>query len=222
MSAHPETTPARGPSDAPTKPYTLPAWLKRWVSRTKVQAIRSTPMVARANASGTARPMVLAVPCGLMLAAMEGAINASEMPTASQRCSSRRRCGPSALPTFLTSVAMLTPLLCRIRWAEGPLDPTRRMPLDPRGHRCPRGSGADLPRARATPPAHPPEPHSKTASRPPGLSVIPPFPAGYAQYLTFRPHVPQVPARPRQWAPRTGADRKSNFALDRERRLESP
>jgi hypothetical protein len=30
----------------------------------------------------------------------------------------------------------------------------------------------------ATPPAHPPEPHSKPASRTPGLSVIPPFPAG--------------------------------------------
>jgi len=130
-------------------------------------------------------------------------MRASEIPTASHRCSSRRRCGPSALPALLTSVAMLTPLLCRIRWAERPLDPTRRMPPES-GHWCPRAPGADLPRTGATPPVHPPEPHSKPASRAPGLSVIPPFPAGYAQYLTFRPHVPQVPARPRQWAPRTG------------------
>src|SRR5215218_4829384 len=101
-------TPARGPSVAPTKPYTLPAWLKRWVSRTKVQAMSRTPMVASVNARGTARPRVLAVPCGLMLAAIEGAIRASEMPTASHRCSSRRRCGLSVFPT---SVAMVPPLL---------------------------------------------------------------------------------------------------------------
>src|SRR5215218_9409701 len=105
MSAHPEMTPARGPSVAPTKPYTLPAWLKRWVSRTKVQAIKSTPMVASANASGTARPTpVSAVPCGLMLAAMEGAMSANEIPTASHRCNSRRRCGLSvALASAVTS-----------------------------------------------------------------------------------------------------------------------
>src|SRR5215204_1954975 len=146
MSAHPEMTPARGPSDAPTKPYTLPAWLKRWVSLTKVQAIKRTPMVASANASGTARPMVLAVPCGLMLAAIEGAMRASEMPTASHRCSSRRRCGPSALPALLTSVAMLTPLLCRIWWAERPStrhDECLRSP-DTR----PRGGLARILRAR--------------------------------------------------------------------------
>src|SRR5215216_6026789 len=128
-----------------------------------------------------------------MLAAMEGAMRASEIPTASHRCSSRRRCGPSALPALLTSVAMLTPLLCRIRWAERTLDPTRRMPPE-FGHWCPRVPGAALPHAGATPPAHPPEPYSKPASRPPGLSVIPPFPARYAQYLTFRPHIPR--ARP--------------------------
>jgi hypothetical protein len=72
---------------------------------------------------------------------------------------------------------MLTPLLCRIWWAERPLDPTRRMPPES-GHSSPRGRGAHPPCAGATPPAHPPEPHSKPASRPPGLSVIPPFPAG--------------------------------------------
>src|SRR5215210_4146572 len=111
MSAHPETTPALGPSDAPTKPYTLPAWLKRWVSRTKVQAIKSTPTVASANASGTARPMEPAVPCGFMFAAIEGAIRASEMPTASHRCSSRRRCGLPAPPALLASVVIPTPFL---------------------------------------------------------------------------------------------------------------
>src|ERR671933_820323 len=112
-------TPARGPSVAPTKPYTLPAWLKRWVSRTKVQAMSKTPMVASVNARGTARPTVLAVACGLMLAAIEGAIRASEMPTASHRCNSRRRCGLSVL---LTSVdIVMTPLLgCTgIRSIEG-------------------------------------------------------------------------------------------------------
>jgi hypothetical protein len=46
------------------------------------------------------------------------------------------------------------------------------------GHSSPRGLGAHPPCAGATPPAHPLEPHSKLASRPPGLSVIPPFPAG--------------------------------------------
>src|SRR3712207_1408574 len=104
-------TPARGPSVAPTKPYTLPAWLKRWVSRTKVQAMSKTPMVASANARGTARPMVLAVPCGVMVAAIDGAIRAREMPTASPRCSSRRKRGLSVLPVFLTSVDMVPPLL---------------------------------------------------------------------------------------------------------------
>src|SRR5215203_5132487 len=150
MSAHPEMTPARGPSDAPTKPYTLPAWLKRWVSRTKVQAIRSTPTVASANASGTARPMVPAVPCGFMLAAIEGAMRAREIPTASHSRSSRRRPGPSTLPALLTSVAMLTPLLYRIRRIEGLLDPPRQMPSESR-HRCPWGASTDSPRAGATP-----------------------------------------------------------------------
>ena len=61
------------------------------------------------------------------------------MPTASHRCSSRRRCGSSVLPALLTSVAMLTPLLCRIRWAERALDPTNAFrTLVPAGPR--RGS----------------------------------------------------------------------------------
>src|SRR5829696_10347180 len=149
-----------------------------------------------------------------MLAAMEGAMRASEIPTASHRCSSRRRCGPSALPALLTSVAMLTPLLCRIWWAERPLDPTRRMPLES-GHSYPRGLGAHPPCARATPPAHPPEPHSKPASRPPGLSVIPPFPAGYAQYLTFSPHIPRVPAARVKGRLEREVDLTPNFAIDR-------
>ena len=148
-------------------------------------------------------------------------MRASEIPTASHRCSSRRRCGPSALPALLTSVAMLTPLLCRIRWAERTLDPTRRMPPE-FGHWCPRVPGAALPRAGATPPAHPPEPYSKPASRPPGLSVIPPFPAGYAQYLTFRLHIPRVPAARVKGRLEREVDWTPNFALDRERGLGSP
>ena len=81
----------RAPSVAPTKPYTLPAWWKRWHSRTNVYAMSSTPTVASTNASGTARPTVPAVPCGLMFAAIEGAINASDSPTACHTPSSRRR-----------------------------------------------------------------------------------------------------------------------------------
>ena len=47
-------------------------------------ATSSTPTKARAKATGTARPTVVAVPCGLMLAAIDGAIRAREMPIASQ------------------------------------------------------------------------------------------------------------------------------------------
>ena len=47
--------------------------------------------VVSANASGTARPTLPAVPCGLMLAAIDGAIRASDSPMASQTDSSRRR-----------------------------------------------------------------------------------------------------------------------------------
>src|SRR6185437_15843262 len=42
------------------------------------------PTVAKTNASGTARPTRPTVPCGLMFAAIDGAISAIEMPTASQ------------------------------------------------------------------------------------------------------------------------------------------
>src|SRR6185312_8475854 len=42
------------------------------------------PTVAKTNASGTARPTRPTVPCGLMFAAIDGAIRAIEMPTASQ------------------------------------------------------------------------------------------------------------------------------------------
>ena len=91
-------------------------------------------------------------------------------------------------PTLLTSVAMLTPLLCRIERIEGLLDPPRRMPSESR-HRSPRGAGADSLRAGAAPPAHPPEPHSRPSSRPPGLSVIPSFPAGVcAMFHVPSPH----------------------------------
>jgi hypothetical protein len=83
-SAQAAITPADGPRVAPTNPHTEPEWWKRWVSRTNVQATSRTPTKASANASGTARPMVPAVPCGLMLAAIDGAISASEMPMASQ------------------------------------------------------------------------------------------------------------------------------------------
>src|SRR5215216_599709 len=48
--------------------------------------------------------------CGLMLAAMECAISASEIPTASHKCNPRRRCGLSVL---LASIVMATPLLDR-------------------------------------------------------------------------------------------------------------
>jgi hypothetical protein len=81
-----------------------------------------------------------------------------------------------------------------------------------------RGSSA----RGTTPPAHPPEPHSKPASRPPGLSVIPPFPARCAQYLTFRPHIPRVPAARVKGRLEREVDRTPKFALDPELRLRSP
>jgi hypothetical protein len=73
--------------------------------------------------------------------------------------------------------------------------------------------------AGATPPAHPPEPHSKPASRPPGLSVIPPFPAGYAQYLTFRTHIPRVPPASKgasngRWTGHPSSPSIRNYASD--------
>src|SRR5690348_11634714 len=52
------------------------------------------PTVAKTKASGTARPTRPTVPCGLMLAAIDGAIRATEMPIASQmeRLPPRRPC----------------------------------------------------------------------------------------------------------------------------------
>src|ERR1019366_7990454 len=55
----------------------------------KLEANRP-PANASAKASGTARPTVVAVPCGLMLAAIDGAISAREMPMASQTLRLRR------------------------------------------------------------------------------------------------------------------------------------
>src|SRR5215212_8052538 len=134
--------------------------------------------------------MVLAVPCGFMLAAIEGAMRASEMPTASHRCSSRRRCGSSVLPALLTSVAMLTPLLCRRRWAERALDPARRMPS---GHWCPRGPGADLPCTGATPRVLP-SPRTERHT---------PFPVGTCAVSHLPPPHSTGPGCPRQRALRT-------------------
>src|SRR4051794_24564340 len=51
-------------------------------------------MAARKKARGVARPTVPAVPCGLMLAAMLGAISATDRPTACQTDRVRRRPGP--------------------------------------------------------------------------------------------------------------------------------
>jgi hypothetical protein len=56
----------------------------------------------------------------------------------------------------------------------------------------------------------------------PRLSVIPPFPAGYAQYLTFSPHIPRVPAARVKGRLEREVDLTPNFALDRERGLGSP
>src|SRR5919202_6419267 len=162
-------TPDLGPSVAPTNPYTLPAWLKRWVSRTKVQAMSRTPIVASANASGTARPTVLAVPCGLMLAAIEGAISASEIPTASHKCNSRRRWGLSARPALLASVVIATPLLggAGIQWIEGSFRSITYAPLSSRAAVAMRSL----------------VPCARPAYRPPMLDRSS-FPQNCSQYLT--------------------------------------
>ena len=49
--------------------------------------------MANRNASGTARPTAVAVPCGLMLMAIEGAIRATETPTADHTLRVRRSVG---------------------------------------------------------------------------------------------------------------------------------
>jgi hypothetical protein len=96
--SHPATLPVRGPNVTPTKAYTLPAWLNRCDSRTKVCAISRTPTVANRKASGTARPTAVAVPCGLMLMAIEGAISATETPTADHTLRVRRRVAAGRVP----------------------------------------------------------------------------------------------------------------------------
>src|SRR5262245_40168687 len=61
------------------------------------------------NASGTARPAPLA-PCGLMFAAMDGAISASDRPTACH--TERERLSPGAVAEVCWAgvVAMVTPV----------------------------------------------------------------------------------------------------------------
>ena len=51
----------------------------------------STPTAAIRNVSGTARPAVAALACGLMFAAMLGAISAMDSPMACHTDSDRRR-----------------------------------------------------------------------------------------------------------------------------------
>ena len=65
------------------------------------------PTAARKNASGVARPTRPAVPCGLMLAAMLGAIRATEMPTACQTERLGRR------PLSRTGADMMAPTMTR-------------------------------------------------------------------------------------------------------------
>src|SRR3954464_8046824 len=64
----------------------------------------STARPASRNASGVARPTRPALPCGLMLAAMLGAIRATEMPTACQTDRLRRR----PVPGLRVGTAMRT------------------------------------------------------------------------------------------------------------------
>lgn len=52
-------------------------------------------MVASRNATGTARPVTAELACGLMLIAIDGAINAMDTPTADQTVSRRASCGPA-------------------------------------------------------------------------------------------------------------------------------
>ena len=78
-------------------------------------ATSRTPIVASTNVSGTARPTVRALPCGLMFAAIDGAIRASETPTASQMVSSLRSFpvggGASASP-MRTSESSMRSVMC--------------------------------------------------------------------------------------------------------------
>ena len=66
-----------------------------------------TPTVANTNASGTARPTRPTVPCGLMFAAIDGAISAIEMPTAADSERLPRR--SPRVPSLDPSIAMGSP-----------------------------------------------------------------------------------------------------------------
>ena len=59
------------------------------------------------NASGTARPAPIA-PCGLMFAAMDGAMSASDSPTACQTDRERLSPGPAAVVFWAGLVAIAT------------------------------------------------------------------------------------------------------------------
>src|SRR3954454_3727053 len=72
----------------------------------------STAIAARKNARGVARPTRPAVPCGLMFAAMLGAIRATEMPTAchtDRLGRSPRRLLPGAVLGLVLGAAMTPP-----------------------------------------------------------------------------------------------------------------
>src|SRR3954468_18311234 len=60
-------------------------------------------IAASRNASGTARPTVPAVPCGLMLAAIDGAISATDRPTACHTDSDRRSPPAAGSPAVVPS-----------------------------------------------------------------------------------------------------------------------
>ena len=64
--------------------------MNRCDNRTNVCAISSTATDASRNVSGTARPTTAAVPCGLMLIAIDGAISATDTPTADHTLSVAR------------------------------------------------------------------------------------------------------------------------------------
>src|SRR5690242_16691200 len=89
-SAHPAKKPARGPSVTPENAYTDPAWLKYRDSRMNAYATSSTPIVAKMNASGTARPISPAGAVPLSAIAAVGAMIAIEIAIVSQNFSSRR------------------------------------------------------------------------------------------------------------------------------------
>src|SRR4249920_1961158 len=104
--------------------------------------MRRTPTVAKTNASGTARPTRPTVPCGLMLAAIDGAISATEMPIASQidRLPVRRR------PGALAGAAMTPPFLFAVDEREANATPKAAAPgVSPcAGSTNPGISSADL------------------------------------------------------------------------------